>query len=339
MKKKNALMLFLFLLVFRAGVFSQDIHFSQFLMSPLYLNPAETGFFNGEFRFTGNNRSQWRSITVPYRTFAASFDWNSKQNIVKVGQLGFGLQFMNDVAGDGNFTTTLIRFSSAWQYPFNNDQSMLSAGLNVNYNQHTLDFSKLYFGSQYNGFYFDPQLSTQENYTVNSFKYPDFSFGVALSHKFSNGIPVSGGLSLNHMNRPQQTFFSENTNLLAMKFNFYLKSDIALKENVDVIPSVAVFNQGTHREIYYGGLFRFETVYSSVRNIYFGGWLRHGDAGIVKIGFDYQNVNVGFSYDFNFSTLRVASNGLGGAEIGVIYIFNTPSHIPIPSKKTCPVFL
>ena len=337
--KRKFFILLLTIVIFRAGLFAQDIHFSQFLMSPLYLNPAETGFFNGEFRFTGNNRSQWRSVTVPYRTFAASFDWNSKQNIIKLGQLSFGLQFMNAVAGDGNFTTTLIRFSTAWQYPFNNDNSMLSVGANVNYNQHTLDFSKLYFGSQYNGFYFDPQLSTQENYTVNSFKYADFSFGAALMHKLNNGIPFYAGLSLNHLNRPQQTFFDENSNLLAMKFSFYMKSEIELKEKIDAIPSVAIFNQGTHREILYGGLLRFETAYSSVRNIYFGGWLRHGDAGIIKIGFDYQNVNVGFSYDFNFSSLRVASNGFGGAEIGIIYIFNTPTPLPISPKKTCPVFL
>lgn len=327
------------LLIFRAGLFAQDMHFSQFMMSPLYLNPAETGFFEGEFRLTGNNRNQWRSVTVPYRTFAASFDWNSMQKIVRLGNLGLGLQFMNDVAGDGNFTTTLIRFSTAWQYPFNDGFSTISVGLNVNYNQHSLDFTKLNFGSQYNGFFFDPQLPTQETYTSDNFSYADFSTGLAFLHKFNNGIPVYGGMSLNHLNRPEQTFFSDDPNLLAMKFNFYLRSDIGLKENISALPSVAVYNQGTHREILYGGLFRFETIYSTVRNIYFGGWIRHGDAGVIKIGFDYQNVNFGFSYDFNYSTLRVASHGFGGPEIGIIYIFNSPSQLPIPEKKTCPVFL
>lgn len=336
---KKILLFTLLFAFFGKGMNSQDIHFSQFQMSPLYLNPAETGFFDGEFRLTGNNRSQWRSVTVPYRTFAASFDWNSMQRIVKIGQMGFGLQFMNDVAGDGNFTTMLVRFSAAWQYPFNNKQSLISIGANANYNQQTLDFSKLYFGSQYNGFWFDPQLPAQESFTVSSFKYADFAIGLGFLHKLNNGIPISGGFALNHLNRPEQSFFSSDPNLLAMKFNLYLKSEIPLKEKIDAIPSLAIYSQGTHREILYGGLFRFETMYSAIHNLYFGGWIRHGDAGIIKIGFDYQNFNIGLSYDLNFSTLRVASNGLGGPEIGIVYIFNSPSPIPIPAKKTCPVFL
>ena len=40
---------------------SQDIHFSQFYMSPLNLNPAMTGVMNGNIRLTGNYWNQWAS--------------------------------------------------------------------------------------------------------------------------------------------------------------------------------------------------------------------------------------------------------------------------------------
>ena len=54
--------------------FAQDIHFSQFNNSPLNLNPAQTGLFNGDWRFVGNLRNQWSSVPVPYRTFSLSTD-------------------------------------------------------------------------------------------------------------------------------------------------------------------------------------------------------------------------------------------------------------------------
>jgi type IX secretion system PorP/SprF family membrane protein len=307
-------------------------------MSPLNLNPAETGMFDGEFRLTANNRNQWKSITVPYRTFAASFDWNSMDKIVPVGTAGTGLQFMNDVAGDGNFSTTIIKWSAAWAYPIN-DSLKIGLGFNINYNQHSIDFTKFYFGSQYNGYSYDPNLPTSENFPAERFSYVDLTLGAYFHYILKNGIPLSGGIAFNHLNQPDQSFYTDDPNQLAMKFNFDIKSIIPLKKDIAFLPSIAFYRQGKLMETYYGGLFRLTTRYSNVRNIFFGGWFRHGDAGIIKLGFDYQNFNVGFSYDMNFSSLKVVSRGLGGPEIGIIYIFNTPKPVPIPGKKTCPVYL
>jgi hypothetical protein len=38
---------------------AQDPHFSQFFASPLTLNPALTGKFDGVLRVAGNYRDQW----------------------------------------------------------------------------------------------------------------------------------------------------------------------------------------------------------------------------------------------------------------------------------------
>ena len=38
---------------------AQDIHFSQWMFSPLNLNPGETGAYEGDYRVVGNYRSQW----------------------------------------------------------------------------------------------------------------------------------------------------------------------------------------------------------------------------------------------------------------------------------------
>ncbi|HNM24595.1 MAG TPA: type IX secretion system membrane protein PorP/SprF, partial [Saprospiraceae bacterium] len=49
-------------IVLAVAVQAQDIHFSQFYMSPLNLNPAMTGVMNCNHRIVANYRNQWSSI-------------------------------------------------------------------------------------------------------------------------------------------------------------------------------------------------------------------------------------------------------------------------------------
>jgi hypothetical protein len=56
------------------AVFAQDIHFTQFDMQPLIINPAFTGMFDGKVRAGAIYRNQWASVTVPYVTFGGYAD-------------------------------------------------------------------------------------------------------------------------------------------------------------------------------------------------------------------------------------------------------------------------
>ncbi|MFZ9207484.1 MAG: type IX secretion system membrane protein PorP/SprF, partial [Sediminibacterium sp.] len=55
-------------------VSAQDPHFSQFFASPLTINPALTGKFDGKYRITSNHRNQWPTINNAFITTTASFD-------------------------------------------------------------------------------------------------------------------------------------------------------------------------------------------------------------------------------------------------------------------------
>jgi hypothetical protein len=50
------------LTILSLNVHAQDPHFSQFFSSPLTLNPAFTGKFDGSWRLAANHRDQWPSI-------------------------------------------------------------------------------------------------------------------------------------------------------------------------------------------------------------------------------------------------------------------------------------
>src|SRR6056297_1942076 len=94
--------------------FGQDIHFSQFYLSPLNLNPAMTGVMNCNIRLTANYRNQWASVlkSNAYSTYSVSYDQR-----IPVGRndyFGIGGTFWGDVAGEANFGTTTGKLSGSY---------------------------------------------------------------------------------------------------------------------------------------------------------------------------------------------------------------------------------
>jgi hypothetical protein len=63
-------------LLFVISMNGQDLHFSQFMNSPLTTNPANTGFIpGGDYRVGINYRNQWSSVMlIPYKTMSAFGD-------------------------------------------------------------------------------------------------------------------------------------------------------------------------------------------------------------------------------------------------------------------------
>ena len=75
MKKFRLIFLigYLFLL---GKISAQDPHFSQFFSSPLTLNPAFTGKFDGSLRVMGNYRNQWPTINNAFTTGTVAADFH-----------------------------------------------------------------------------------------------------------------------------------------------------------------------------------------------------------------------------------------------------------------------
>ena len=75
------------------SAFVQDMHWSQFNDNPIFQNPANSGKFQGDYRFHANYKDQWRSVTVPFTTLSLSADTRFE----KKKEIGLGLLFVNDV--------------------------------------------------------------------------------------------------------------------------------------------------------------------------------------------------------------------------------------------------
>ena len=88
--------LFIIIVSGRLSGFGQDPHFSQFFVSPLTLNPAYTGKFDGEYRFSGNYKKQWPTINNAFTTSTAAIDFNIlKNNIPEHDTWGVGFMALS----------------------------------------------------------------------------------------------------------------------------------------------------------------------------------------------------------------------------------------------------
>ena len=101
---------------------AQDPNFSQFFASPLTLNPALTGKFDGVYRVAGNFRNQWPTILNAFTTRTASVDFGIMKNrLAEIDQLGIGILGVTDRAGDGVLVTNYAGLSLAYHKGLDED--------------------------------------------------------------------------------------------------------------------------------------------------------------------------------------------------------------------------
>src|SRR6195952_6065144 len=94
--KTSCISFFLFVAISLAALnsFAQDHMYSQFFNSPLYLNPALTGQFEGDLRMNLIYRNQFTSVPGSFNYITGSIDYN----IPKFGG-GIGFLFTRSTAG------------------------------------------------------------------------------------------------------------------------------------------------------------------------------------------------------------------------------------------------
>lgn len=335
---RSLLLNILFIIGCATATLAQDIHFSQFNSSYLNLNPALTGSFDGDYRFNGNFKNQWSSVSEPYRTI--SFSAEAKSIVKKIPALHLGILVFNDEAGVGGLQTTHANLSAAYSYGLNKDSTLiLKGGVQLGYAGRSINFDNFTFDNQYNGRRFDPTLDKGENFDQSSFGDFNINSGIAAEYQYDVRKVYTIGFSAFNLSSPNQSFQGSNIPL-DIRTTLNLSGDHIISEKMDIMPSILFSRQGKFNEVLIGSnlRYRFNGVNYLKKNLYGGIWYRNQDAIIVSAGLDYFQWNVGLSYDVNISDLETASNNRGGLEIAITYIFSDFKP-KIRRYKVCPTFM
>lgn len=315
---------------------AQDIHFTQFYASPLTLNPANTGLFDGKFRGAINYRNQWASVIPdPYVTMSGSVDMNMQQ---KIADFGIGLVLFNDKSGSGNLTGQSFMLSGAVRKKIGN-KHQLSFGLQGGINQKIINYSALTFNNQITAdATLDYSRSSNEKYSSNSTSYPDFHTGLLWNMSVSNQFSVYAGISIFHITQPKETFFSNGENHLNSRKVFHGGATYAINSKTGVNPNFILMSQNKAQEFLIGSDISYRVANPLV--LFGGVWFRHSfgngntDAALPTVAMQYKKLRGGVSFDVNVSSLKSASHANGGPELSLIYILDIQKSFPV--KKTLP---
>ncbi len=315
---------------------AQDIHFSQFYMSPLNLNPAMTGVMNCNMRFVGNYRNQYGSILKEnaYQTY--SFSYDQKIPVGRYDYFGVGGTLWGDKAGSAGFGTVQARLSGSFSKRMSGSKgsaNYLVFGADLGLSQRRINYTALRWGSQHNGNGgFDPNLSPNEfTFDRDNFLFLDMSAGLLWFSVWDKNNAFYLGGAFSHLNRANQSFDSDIYDGLYSKFTIHSGLDYIFPySRFGLSPGIVTFIQGPSLQVNGGVNLKF--LLSGNRRTYeafqFGTWVRLAnkvdsgilaDALILSTRFDYEQFGIGFSYDMNISSLRQATNLNGSFEFSGIY--------------------
>ncbi|MBL4656779.1 MAG: PorP/SprF family type IX secretion system membrane protein, partial [Flavobacteriales bacterium] len=258
--KKYVVCLFSLAIGSGQGVLSQDIHFSQFYETPLMMNPANSGVFNGDIRAIVNYKNQWSTIGNPYTTGMVSVDGGIFKSKWSKLHLGAGLTVYSDKAGTSEFGTTQVlgAVSSVIKV---GDKNIISAGLNGGFGQKGISNIDLEWGNQYDNVSgtYNATLDPNEGNALLSenFAYADFGAGISwnFTTKPSNmttndRISANLGVAVFHLNQPKQKFYLNEVEGLYSKIVIHGKTYIGIKQTtLAIIPSFLMYKQKSQQEI------------------------------------------------------------------------------------------
>jgi type IX secretion system PorP/SprF family membrane protein len=328
MKKQFHILILLCLLT--NVVSAQDPSFSQFFASPLTLNPALTGKFNGDMRAAGNYRNQWPTVNKAYITSTVSLDFPIMQDKLREGdRWAIGVMGMTDKTANGILTSNYFALSTAYHKTVDeNGLHTIGLGFQGTYANRTLDGPRLHFldGLQIDGTWL-PSASEPVNLEVVTASYFDMNAGLLYNGSLNGSNEVYFGVSMYHINQPKESFLGVDNITVPIRLTVqgggYFPSESTGKT---WYVSAHYNRQVTASELVFGGALELSagTDQNKPVNVYIGSWARLNnvtDAVIPYVGLDYGSFNLGITYDVNISAFKAASQSQGGVEISLIYIF------------------
>jgi type IX secretion system PorP/SprF family membrane protein len=326
---------------------AQDIHFSQYLNSPMNLGPGMAGVFGGDTRFTANYRNQWR-VPVPYNTFSGVVE---NKFYLKKGMydrfLTGGLMLNYDRQGDLRLTSLQVGIPLSWTIPLVKKNMLthnfLTLGVQPLFGNRSFGTNRWTFDEQYLDCFYDPGAAITENNLINSNSLNYFDLSAGANYRWQARAyrsKVDVGVGLHHINRPNHDFWDgDNDVRLQRRLAFYTSALFQIRPKMDIVGQGMWQRQGGYRQLAVGAGLRFHLNQNPYHEfaLQVGANYRatYNDALILHLEGHWRTWTLGLSYDWNLSDATLATRGIGGPEVALIYRLYKVK--PLSKFKSCPI--
>jgi len=330
---KSAVLFFIIMLSASLYTFGQDHLYSQFFNSPVYLNPALNGQFEGDFRANMIYRNQYTSSGNNSTYFTASLDYN-------IPQFGGGVGLIFSRSSEGNAFLNENNIAGIYSYSVGSDEYVLSFGLQAGVSNQSIDLSKLVFDDQ-----IDSQIgiipgavSAADALPFNNKYYFDAAVGTNL---VVGNFMV--GAALQHINSPNVSFTGIPTKLPVWGAGYMsYRYDMNQDDNIDddeksyLVPSVVFYKQSTAQSLSAGVEYKHKSVSAGL--CYRSGGINGPSAIVVSLIFDIfvnkdtgEKFRLGVSHDVQVSGLNYG-NTSGSTEGSINYQTINSYNVDEPPK-------
>lgn len=316
---------------------SQDIHFTLYDLTPLAFNPAETGAFYGTYRLGAIYRDQWLSITgVPdeFKTPSFFVDVPVIRGFRDNDWVGVGLLIYSDKSGSLGLQNSAFKLSAAYHFALDKKgNSVLSLGYQTGSVQ-----KRIKDGVLEEDFY-EPDMAVQSGEPLEN-SYVDHVGGIHFKSRVNDENLVQLGASVGHIGKPDGKLAMGGTGLyeIPMRFLAHGSWRAVMTDRFALHPSAFFQSQGGATEVMIQAVG--EYLFNPEKQLVLRGGLgyRLGDAVMVIMGIDIEDLKVTLGYDLNVSRLTSGTNTFGGFEISAQFIgkiFKKPDPDPV---LFCPRF-
>lgn len=304
---------------------AQDIHYTLYNMSPLTLNPALTGAYEGTARVGGIYRSQWSGFlkAAKYETPSVYIDAPIIRGLRKQDWIGIGMATFNDISGTPNLRTTGQMLALSYHLGLNKEgKTILTLGLQGGSVQRALNEEDLIFTEEE-----DANFEKKNYITINA--------GMMLRTAIDDASGFELGFSLNHINQPKYGFGSSDDKK-PMRINVHGKYENQLTDKWSIAPTFLFATTGGANQTALQGWGGYQFTRDYKFN--FGAGYRFGRDLQALLGADIkENLRVAASYDINTSLSQLTNNG-GGFEIAAWYILKIYKKPSVKPSILCPQF-
>ena len=359
MKKLGVLLFFAFISLL--SLKAQDIHFTQYYLSPLTLNPANTGYFNGTARISGIYRSQGVGFLstqrATYTTPAVNIDAPIILGLSPKHWVGGGVAFYSDKAGSLSLTTTGFHGSLAYHMGlggkaankgrggktssrskgkkapavFVPSNTYLSIGVTYGSRNRSfnLDAGKIFeeeFGSS-------PDTEDRQALQDAKPSTTETGVGLQLSSKVNKFVDYQIGVSAFRLITDRFALV-ENKNEEQTKITAHAQLNYILNDKWSMHPQLLYRVGGESSQVSVQAILGYRFSEEKDVTLLFGPGYRSGDAGLILLGAKVKNLRVGAAFDMTVSGMnnQEGGNSFGAFELGaqyIIKIYKKPSADPV----------
>ena len=332
-----------------ATVHAQDLHFTQYNMSPLTLNPAFMGAFEGTARISGIYRDQWSSVLDnQYTSPSVGIDAPIFRGFRENDWVGVGGILTSDEVGEGDLKVGENLLGISYHLALDKEgNNMLTLGIQGGNVSRELDPTA-------NGLVFADELPEDvgggglglgkggDRSVNNQVSYLDFNVGVMLRSRLETGDLVEAGVAFNHITEPKYSFISRsgagtnnNGRDRPMTIIAHARYDRALTDKWGIEPSFMFQQTAGSSEFLLQALAGYQL--NPEFELHAGPGFRFGDSAQILAGVTYkEDLRVGLAYDINVSSVTDISKYRGGFELAATYILKIFKEPDVKPAILCP---